>query len=415
MAAAQPCVCVVDAYSSGSDYPHELRKRGFRSLHVQSMEPYPAVAASSFHSDDHFANIVFDGDLDACVARVRQHRPVAVICAMEPGVELADGLSERLGLASNGTALSSCRRQKLDMQTRIAEAGLRSIPTLRASDWPTIETWVTRLGRFPIVVKATASASSDHLSVCQELGQVRTAFDAIRSAELLLGDNHAVIVQPYVAGEEWCIQTASCFGHHAVTDIWREDKIRRDGTLIYDRAVLLPSTGDRQREAIAYTSSVLDALGIRHGAAHLEIRMSPEGPTLIEVGARVCGTYQHVVCDELLGIDQLSLSVDAYLDPQRFFARTATPYRITRHASMVFLISPMAGHVTALPRMDDVRALRSFHRENMWCKPGSMLARTIDGVTSPGVIQLAHADPEVVEEDYRRIRAWEADDFYRVG
>jgi hypothetical protein len=411
---ATPCVCIVDAYSSGSHYPAELARRGFRSLHVQSIQ-YPEVVAASFHAEEHVANIVFDGDVDSCIRRVREFRPLCVIAATEASVMLADRLSEALGVQTNGTELSRCRRNKFDMQERVASVGVRAIPSFQAAEWAPIEAWLAHQRRFPVVLKPPASASTDHVTFCNDAGEARAAFEAIRGASVLLGNTDTVVVQPFVRGEEWCVQTVSCAGHHALTDIWREDKIHTKSSIIYDRSVLLPSSGPRQTEVLPYVWSVLDALGIRHGAAHVEVLVTDDGPVLVEIGARLCGAYQHVMCRELLGIDQLTLSVDAYLDPKRFFERTRSSYEVTRNASQVFLVAPHAGRLRSLPRMDDVRRLRSFFKEDLHCSPESQLTRTVDLVSSPGIIHLVHADPVVVEHDYRLIRAWEAEDFYDMA
>jgi biotin carboxylase len=412
--ASDPCVCIVDAYSSGSCYPAELKKRGFQSVHVQSIA-YPDVVAASFRPGDHLGNIVFDGNVESCVRQLREYCPVAVIAATEASVVLADRLSEALGLATNGSALSSARRNKFDMQTRIAEMGVRSIPSYLGSDWPSVKAWIEKLGRFPVVLKPPASASTDRVSFCKDLDEAKVAFDAIRAATLLLGDNDRVVVQPFVTGEEWCVQTVSCAGTHGLTDIWREDKIRRGASIIYDRTVLLPSTGEKQTEVLAYVRSVLDALGIRHGAAHTEVLVTADGPTLIEVGARLCGAYQHRMAEEVLGIDQLTLSVDAYLEPRRFFERIATPYELTRHATQVLLVSPKEGVLAALPRLDDVKRLRSYFKADIHCSPGKRIVQTVDLVSTPGIIHLVHPDPDVVEQDYRQIRQWEAENFYELA
>jgi hypothetical protein len=81
----------------------------------------------------------------------------------------------------------------------------------------------------------------------------------------------------------------------------------------------------------------------------------------------------------------------------------------------VFLVAPHAGRLRSLPRMDDVRRLRSFFKADLHCRPDSQLTRTVDLVSSPGIIHLVHVDPEVVEHDHRLIRAWEAEDFYDMA
>ncbi|WP_329375308.1 hypothetical protein [Streptomyces sp. NBC_01483] len=72
----------------------------------------PAVYAPSFIPGDFDAEVIHGGDLKETVARVAEHEPVALIAGIESGVELADAPSEAFGLLTNGSQLSSARRDK---------------------------------------------------------------------------------------------------------------------------------------------------------------------------------------------------------------------------------------------------------------------------------------------------------------
>lgn len=52
---------------------------------------------------------------------------MAVVAGAETGVELADALSEGLGLRTNGTTGSICRRNKYHMGERVRDAGVRAV------------------------------------------------------------------------------------------------------------------------------------------------------------------------------------------------------------------------------------------------------------------------------------------------
>jgi hypothetical protein len=52
---------------------------------------------------------------------------LAVIPGAEPGVELADRLSSRMGLRSNGEAASLSRRNKYLMGEAVRAAGVRAV------------------------------------------------------------------------------------------------------------------------------------------------------------------------------------------------------------------------------------------------------------------------------------------------
>ena len=93
-----PVAVIVDAYSTARYLAPLLHERGYRCVHVQSTPVVPAVYAPSFRSGDFVVNVAHDGELERTADTVRAHGPTAVLAGIESGVELADQLSEHLGL-----------------------------------------------------------------------------------------------------------------------------------------------------------------------------------------------------------------------------------------------------------------------------------------------------------------------------
>ncbi|MGW3074703.1 hypothetical protein [Kitasatospora sp. NPDC001132] len=71
-------------------------------------------------------------------------------------MELADDLSERLGLASNGTALSSARRDKYVQIETIKAQGVPGMRQLRTDDEAELLAWHEKVGG-TVVVKPLRS------------------------------------------------------------------------------------------------------------------------------------------------------------------------------------------------------------------------------------------------------------------
>lgn len=406
-------VVVVDAISSGRLFGAEIRDRGWESVHVQSIDPMHPDDVPSFIAADHIANIIFDGDLERCARRVQAFEPVCVIAGSESGVQLADLLSERLGLATNGTALSAARRNKFEMHRALAAAGVPSIPSRMSDSWKEVEAWVNE--QLPVVVKPPSSGGTEQVFICPTTDRARDAFHAILGGTNTFGEkNEKVLVQRFLSGTEYQVNGASCNGKLCVTDIWRADKIRGEHPL-YECLEVLSSRGSVQDQIVPYAAAVLEALGIRYGASHMELMLTDRGPILIEVGARPTGQSVQPPCELVTGVNQIKVTLDGYLAPEQFLARAAQPYELRKRFQRVELISPRAGLLRALPRLEDVRGLRSFHAVRVYVQPGHPIPKTIDLLTIPGFVDLIHEDPAVVDADHRLLRQWEADDFYEIA
>ena len=146
-------------------------------------------------------------------------RLVGVVAGSELGVEAADLLSEALSLPSNGSgALSEARRDKCKMQDRVGAAGLRSVRHARAECWGDVLGFLDWVEMPLVVLKPLRSAGSDSIFKCRDEAQARRAFEAIiHKPNALGGVNEAVVVQEFLQGTEYIVDTVSRDGQHKVT------------------------------------------------------------------------------------------------------------------------------------------------------------------------------------------------------
>ncbi|MEM6295096.1 MAG: ATP-grasp domain-containing protein [Myxococcota bacterium] len=408
---SSPCVVIVEAVSTAAMFSPRLKEQGFETVHVSTDRPFAEGLANTYRAGDHVANIVFNGDMDACVAEVAKHRPLAVIPGHDPGVELADALAERLGLPNNGTTLSVARNKKFPMQEVLRNAGVRHMQSYSVESWTQLAALFPEKLQLPVVIKPNASAASDMVTLCRTMEELETTFGQIYGQENKLGVvNDCAIVQPFFDGIEYCVNTASCAGRHVFTDLWRIDKVVGN-SFVDDRAEILP-VDESTRHLREYSEAVLDAMGIKFGAGYLSIIVDEQGPVLIEMAARTVGQNPTLMTEATLGISQLAATLDAYINPTRFFERGRSPYVMSKRGSLISLISPRAGTIEALPRWEEMSTLESFFSGHTGMKPGVHIEKTENLHTSPGYVNLVHEDPEVVERDYATIRRWERDDFY---
>ncbi len=257
---------VVDAYSTGNFLRESFGRLGVRLVHVQStselMSTLPAIDLSGYVD-----NIVHT-DEQATLARLRAFEPAFVAVGQEPGVPLADRMSELLGLASNGSALSLARRDKFAMIEAIRAAGLHCASQARAGTAAEATAWAVDCG-FPVVVKPLSSGATDGVYICADAAEVEKAATRILATRDIFDlPNTEVLVQSYLTGVEYIVDTVSADGQHYVCGIWRYRKtIVEGGRNIYDRDVLLGPEEAPAAELIEYTEKVLAALGIRWAPA----------------------------------------------------------------------------------------------------------------------------------------------------
>ncbi len=118
-------------------------------------------------------------------------------------MELADRLSERLNLRTNGTASSEGRRNKFLMGETIRQAGLRAVKQLKTHSWTEMKAWIEdwNPSPFKVIVKPVDSAGSDNVTLCLSMEAVHESFENIMGKMNGLGKlNEAVLGQEYLEG-----------------------------------------------------------------------------------------------------------------------------------------------------------------------------------------------------------------------
>jgi len=408
-------VVLVDPYKPARGLPPLFQEAGYQCVRVQSTPEVPLVYRGPLDLSDYVVNIVHDGDLEATVRELSAYSPEAVLTGSELGVELADALSERLGLDTNGTAQSTARRDKFEMIEQVAARGLRTPRQVRVTDAAQIKAWHAGVGG-RIVVKPLRSAAGDGVAFCDTVAESEAAYQAIAGRDNIFSlPNLGAVAQEYLVGEEYIVNTVSREGRHQVTDVWGSGRLALNGIrdLLVESELIDPATRDYE-PLVAYAREVLDALGIRFGAAHLEIKMTPGGPCLVEAAARISGGELPYYATEAIGESQLRWLVDCYVRPDRFDERYGEQYRIKHHFAWAALASPVGGTLNGYRDVDKIEALESFREMRIFVSPGELIKPTVDDLGYPLTVTLHHESEGVVKRDLNTIRYLDGYGFYDV-
>ncbi|GLY28372.1 ATP-grasp domain-containing protein [Kineosporia sp. NBRC 101731] len=407
-------VAFVDALSLGRLMLPAVQRLGLEAVHVQSPSPDVFMAKLPF-PEGFFANIRHHGDLAATVSQLRGLDVGWVIAGGESGVELADRLSAELGTPGNGTARTTARRNKYEMVLALRESGRRHADTMVSSDADEIVGWAERTAGYPVVLKPVSSAGTDNVVACSSGEQVRAVHRKIMAGtDRYARPNTEVLAQEFLDGDEYFVNTVSREGRHHTTEIWRYYKNRlAGGNIIYDYNEMLAPEDPVAGELDSYVREVLDALGIRHWAAHTEVMMTARGPVLVECAARVGGGQIPEISNRCFGTNQIDLLALSVADPAALERLPDIAYRVNQHLRYVHLVNPHElGTAPDDEKLAVVRELPSFAEARMAHPAGEPLARTIDVATQPGYVILISDDPDQIEADYRTLRRLEQDHLY---
>lgn len=400
---------IVDGYSGGVHLAPAFRERGFRCLHLQSASKLWPLVAPTFDFSVFERNFTQGGDIDALIADLRKEKIRAVIPGTETGVELADSVGERLGLPTNGTRLSQARRNKYLMIETCRKAGLPVAAQFCSGHLEDLLAGYRASRLREVVMKPLDSAGTDGVYICRNEAEIAEAFRKIIGRDNKLGlKNEKVLLQEFLQGTEYFVDTVSRDGLHAFTDIWRYQKRSINGhDFVYDKNDLCPHSGENEDRLKDYVTGVLSALNIVDGPAHAEVMMTENGPRLVEIGARLDGVTLPPLNRACLGFSPVDTVVDAVTGHERFTALHHEGYRLRKHASTVYLTSYRDGTLKRFTGEAALKNLPSFFHLSMRATDGGKIHKTVNYFTAPGIVSLAHPDRAVIEADYKTIREME--------
>jgi biotin carboxylase len=292
-AIARTCVAIVDPVHSGVPFVAAAESLGLCPVPVHTLSAVRLAAFGAAPAARYHVEPAIHATSAAAVLRELTERGLrvrAAVAAAEPGVVVADQVAAGLGLPHNPVRSARARRDKIAMREWGQTRGVPQ-PGYRIADRKAGVAAIAARTRGPVMVKAPGGAGAHNVFIVTssaDLSRVASAADA----DLFGHPITEWLVEEYVRGDEYAINTFSFGGRHTLLDIWRKDL---PTALDYDqpywnaRQIDLqdPVRGILERFAFA----ILDAYEVEIGPCHIEVKLGCSGPVFIELGARLPGAH----------------------------------------------------------------------------------------------------------------------------
>jgi len=418
-------IVIVECYSSAVNYIHDIRELGFEPVLLEQYQPEEERekvremndAAYAFNGDLRPMVIMAKESYEETLEMVRRLMPVLILPGSDPGTELALRLSFDLKLKNNPPGIFWNIRDKGAMQETLKSAGLRFIRSYTiCSEEDALRRYRAEEGRW-VVIKPSQAAGSTGVYICGSEREVCEAY-RVNSAFVRKRDRKGekVILQEYISGDEYAVDTISCKGRHVALFGMKYIKRRCNGFgKIYDTDLYFSPDDPSMDELLEYCFQVLTCLGIQYGSVHSEIMIDDSGPVLIEVNPRPAGAFQrYSFQDKVMVNHETAVALDSYLmDPESFFGKYPVRMHLKQPAAVRQICIPEEIFVKRVKLKERLSRLRSFdyvieHGENC------IYPRTTDLDTNGGMIYLTADDPEIIDEDLGVIRRLEKEGLHEL-
>lgn len=345
----------------------------------------------------------------AAIVAFGQKRPLQAILAVDDsGALLAAQASVVLGLPHNDVGAAEAARNKHVMRQKLAATGV-SAP--RAQRFFTDQQTADLLPHisFPCVVKPTELSGSRGVIRANDAAELEAAL--VRLRRLLHGLAPApqpFLVEEYVPGVEVALEGMLDNGRLSLLALFdKPDPL--EGPYFEETIYVTPSRlpAADQAAIVDCTAQAAQALGLRNGPIHAELRLNERGPWLIEVAGRSIGGLcsQTLRFGEDVSLEELILRQACGLSmPNITLDQTASGVDQTASGVMMIPI-PEAGLLRAVHGCDEAEAVPLIEEVTITAKLNYPLVPLPEGDSYLGFIFARGETPTAVEAALRQAHA----------
>ncbi|HEY0062236.1 MAG TPA: ATP-grasp domain-containing protein [Telluria sp.] len=340
-------VLLIGAGREGEDLLAEARAMGLRVLNINSKKSFkPAFLPLVEH-----AVLIDYEDLDALlpIARVlAQVYPFnSVISLSEDGLVAAAHVARALGLPGSSVDTVELLKDKARMRAHLARTAISPVVARVGNSGDDIATFFALHGK--AIVKPVDGAGSFAVFTVAAPADAAAAAAGLAAAGI-----ERFLMEEYLDGPEISVESFSFDGRHVIVAL--TDKVVLAHHVEGGHCV--PSLLDSASAAAAgaLTCTFLDAIGLRDGPAHTEIKLTARGPRIVESHNRVGGDRINELVRQAYGVSLKGLALGWAAGVSAALEAPPAPLRA---AAIRYLVAE-PGVVGAIGGLDAVRALPGF-------------------------------------------------------
>ncbi|SNR52626.1 argininosuccinate lyase [Haloechinothrix alba] len=343
--------------STGHSLPGVIKRLGHRYvLLTRDPDLYPACPDGQTHPVVAEADEIVRVDTNDTARLVDASRAVAtrdridgVLTTCDYYLEAVAEVADALGLAGPSGEVMRVATRKHLVRKALQDAGLANPAFAVTRTWEDCLAAAAEIG-YPLVAKPTDLNAGTAVRRIDDDASLKDAFWEITGTERNTRDQpleRAVLLEQLIDGQELSVEAATCHGETTIIGI--TDKTVTGAPAFVESGHMFPALLDREeaRDVEAYVRAALDAIGYTHGLTHTEVRLTPNGPRIVEINPRQAGGYIFDLVHRVTGTHPLELLVELSLgrNPQvgTASAPTLTAEAPSGSAAVFFVMSPVEG------------------------------------------------------------------------
>lgn len=280
-----------------------IKKAKEMGYHVVAVD-YDKNAVGRKMADEFFEVSTIDAEAVLDVAK-KCHIDGVVTVATDMPVRTAAVLSESLGIPGLSKEVAVKATDKIEM-----------IKAFRDNHVPSPQYWIVDDGNmldnikteliYPLIFKPQENSGSRGVILVKKPEDIKTAYEYTKS----FSKTGKILVEEYLEGPEVSVEVICENGEVHILTI--TDKLTTGAPYFVEMGHCQPTSfsEETKKEIETVATNAIRAIGIQNGPVHVEMKVTKQGPKMIELGARMGGDFitTHLV-PLSTGIDMMKLVI----------------------------------------------------------------------------------------------------------
>lgn len=263
--------------------------RAARGLGLQSVVLDVSENVPGRELADYFYCVAGD-DYEATREIAARHAVSGIVTSqMEKPMRLMARLAAEMGFIFHSPEVTERSLDKWLMKQAFLQAGVPCAAgmLIRPGEAPAAERLTSQGLRFPLILKPRDATSSQGVFKVDAFEDIERYLPVARS----FSRAGQAIVEEFLEGAEYSVESITCCGKTTVVQI--TEKFVTPFPYTVEMGHLQPAELTDEAEAAVRETVVraIAAIGIDNSASHAELKLTKNGPRLVEIGARLGGDF----------------------------------------------------------------------------------------------------------------------------
>ncbi len=227
--------------------------------------------------------------------------------------------------------------------------------------------------KFPCVMKPTHLAGSLYITKIHSIEELEQQYLKLINDDYLdMGHSMQgnIIIEDYIAGKEYSVE--GYINQNKINFISITDKFLSPEPNFIEIGHITKAciNSTEERILLEYTTAIINALKINLGPFHCELRLSADGPVLIEIASRLVGDNISEIIEIATNVSLAEKMIKSYLGMP---LNNKKHLNFNCYAGVKFLYGRSGEYLDRVSGVESIKKMDGFQRYDLLTKPGNII------------------------------------------